>query len=87
MKAFFRQRAEVQRASGATAAAIEDVITALNSQPMEIGSVRIRSGTGAPVGKIVGNVGDLYLRTDGGASTVLYVKETGTNTSTGWVGK
>lgn len=44
----------------------------------------IASGTGAPA--IAAPVGSLYLRTDGGAATSLYVKETGTST-TGWVAK
>jgi len=29
----------------------------------------------------------LYARTDGGANTTLYVKESGDNTDTGWVAK
>jgi hypothetical protein len=41
-------------------------------------------GSGAP--GIAGAVGAIYLRTDGGAGTTLYVKESGTGTS-GWVAK
>ncbi len=52
-----------------------------------IGSATIRSGAGSPEGVVTGNVGDLYLRTDGGAGTTLYVKENGNSTNTGWVGK
>lgn len=44
------------------------------------------SGTGSPEGKIIGPIGSLYSRTDGGALTSFYVKETGTG-NTGWVGK
>jgi len=44
----------------------------------------ILSGAGAPA--VVANVGSLYLRSDGGAGTTLYVKESGTGT-TGWVAK
>jgi hypothetical protein len=40
-------------------------------------------GTGSPESVVTANVGSLYLRTDGGASTTLYVKETGTS-NTGW---
>lgn len=41
-------------------------------------------GTGAPA--VAAAVGSIYLRLDGGASTTLYVKESGTGT-TGWVAK
>jgi len=44
----------------------------------------IYSGTGAP--NIAAAVGSLYLRTDGGSGTTLYVKESGTGIS-GWVAK
>jgi hypothetical protein len=43
-------------------------------------------GTGSPEAAIVAPVGSLYQRTDGGAVTTLYVKESGTG-NTGWVGK
>lgn len=48
---------------------------------------RIRSGEGTPEGAIAAPVGTLYLRTDGGTGTTLYVKETGGSTSTGWTAK
>lgn len=47
----------------------------------------VRVGTGAPGGVVVGSVGDLWLRTDGGAGSTLYVKESGTDTTAGWVAK
>lgn len=46
----------------------------------------IRSGSGSPEGVVTANVGSLFLRTDGGAGTTLYVKESGTG-NTGWVAK
>lgn len=46
----------------------------------------IRAGTGSPEGAITAPVGSINLRTDGGAGTVLYVKESGTG-NTGWVAK
>lgn len=49
--------------------------------------VRILAGTGSPESAVIGRVGDLYLRKDGGAGTTLYVKESGDATNTGWVGK
>lgn len=47
---------------------------------------RLLSGSGTPEGNVTASVGYLYLRTDGGASTTLYVKESGTG-NTGWVAK
>ena len=44
------------------------------------------SGTGTPEASVTAPVGSLYTRTDGGASTTLYVKESGTG-NTGWVAK
>ncbi len=44
------------------------------------------SGSGSPEGAITAPVGSLYSRTNGGASTSLYVKESGTG-NTGWVAK
>ncbi len=46
----------------------------------------IMSGTGTPEGAVAAPIGSLFLRTDGGAGTSLYVKESGTG-NTGWVGK
>ena len=47
----------------------------------------ILSGAGTPEGAVVGNIGQLFVRTDGGANTTLYVKESGLSTNTGWVAK
>jgi hypothetical protein len=49
-------------------------------------AVFITSGTGSPESVVTAPVGSLYTRTDGGAGTTLYVKESGTG-STGWVAK
>jgi hypothetical protein len=43
-------------------------------------------GAGSPEGVVTGAVGSVYHRTDGGANTSLYVKESGTG-NTGWVAK
>ena len=48
---------------------------------------QISSGNGSPEGIVVGNVGDLYLRQDGGANTVLYIKESGAGVRVGWIAK
>lgn len=50
------------------------------------GSTRWYKGTGSPEGVVTASVGSLYSRTDGGASTTLYVKESGAG-NTGWVAK
>lgn len=47
-------------------------------------NVRFR-GTGAPT--FYGNPGSIYYRTDGGAGTCLYVKESAATSNGGWVGK
>jgi len=44
------------------------------------------TGAGSPESVITAVVGSLYLRTNGGANTTLYVKESGTG-NTGWVAK
>jgi len=44
------------------------------------------SGNGSPESVVTAPVGSIYTRTDGGASTTLYVKESGTG-NTGWIAK
>jgi hypothetical protein len=44
----------------------------------------IDTGSGSPEGAKSGSVCDVYLRTDGAAGTIIYVKESGTATTTGW---
>jgi len=43
-------------------------------------------GAGSPEGSVIGNIGTMYQRTDGGANTTLYIKESGSG-NTGWVAK
>jgi hypothetical protein len=45
-----------------------------------------RFGSGSPEGVVTAPVGAFYSRTDGGAGTSLYVKESGTG-NTGWIAK
>jgi hypothetical protein len=56
---------------------------------LELGTANlgISRGTGSPEGVVTALVGSLYLRTDGGAATTLYVKESSPTPSTGWVAK
>lgn len=49
-------------------------------------SVTWSSGSGSPEGVVTASVGSLYTRTDGGAGTTLYVKESGSGNS-GWAAK
>lgn len=47
---------------------------------------QVLTGTGSPETVVTAPVGSLFLRSDGGAGTTIYVKESGTG-NTGWVGK
>lgn len=51
-----------------------------------LADIGILFGPGSPESVVTAAVGTLYRRTDGGAGTTLYVKESGTG-NTGWVGK
>lgn len=44
------------------------------------------SGSGSPEGVVTAAKGSFFTRTDGGANTTLYVKESGSG-NTGWVAK
>jgi len=46
--------------------------------------VRIFHGFGSPETNVVGGVGSIYLRKDGGANTSIYIKESGGGTASGW---
>lgn len=49
-------------------------------------TVRLIAGSGSPEGAVTAKIGSIYMRTDGGAVTSLYVKESGTG-NTGWAAK
>lgn len=51
-----------------------------------VGGPTWSSGSGTPEGAVTAPVGSLFSRTDGGAATTLYVKESGSG-NTGWVAK
>jgi hypothetical protein len=55
--------------------------------PVYINGCHYKSGTGSPNGSAVGSPCDVYANKSGGAGTTLYVKESGSTTNTGWVGK
>lgn len=50
------------------------------------GGVKIAAGTGTPEGAVSAPVGSTFSRTDGGAGTSFYVKESGAG-NTGWIAK
>jgi hypothetical protein len=50
------------------------------------GGPRIISGAGTPEAVVTAPIGSLFLRSDGGAGTTLYVKESGAG-NTGWIAK
>jgi hypothetical protein len=56
---------------------------------LELGEANlgISRGTGSPEGVVTALVGSLYLRTDGGLLSTLYVKESSPTPNTGWVAK
>lgn len=63
-------------------------LRALATQGIEMGSGGPfwRAGADTPEGAVTAPVGSLWTRTNGGASTTLYVKESGTG-NTGWIAK
>jgi hypothetical protein len=50
------------------------------------GGIMVAHGSGTPEGALTAPVGSTFHRSDGGAGTSYYVKESGTG-NTGWVGK
>lgn len=44
-------------------------------------------GSGSPNGAVIASPPALYFNRAGGAGVTIYVKESGMNTNTGWVGK
>lgn len=76
--------------SGGTTTTLKDLScdSVTSSSFVKIGSsgVGIWSGSGSPEGVTTAPVGSMYLRSDGGAGTSLYVKQSGTG-NTGWAAK
>lgn len=82
---------EARDDSGASLGTVLSVLRSSRSvtlfAPVKLASAsgsQLRSGSGSPEGVATAPVASVYLRTDGGANTSLYVKETGTG-NTGWV--
>jgi hypothetical protein len=73
--------------SGNVKALVGDVVISTANKGIKFNAGPFWSvGSGTPEGSVTASVGSLYTRTDGGASTTLYVKESGTG-NTGWVAK
>lgn len=60
----------------------EDLLAAVN----DLGQLEF-IGTGSPNGAVTASPPARYWNRSGGAGTTLYVKESGVNTNTGWIGK
>jgi hypothetical protein len=71
---------------------IDGILTDLKELTKRVGRLevgpgpRVLVGTNTPEGAITAPIGTLFLRTNGGANTTLYVKESGTG-NTGWIAK
>lgn len=48
---------------------------------------RFKFGSGAPEGIVTANLGCIYQRTDGAASTSIYIKTADDGAATGWTAK
>lgn len=79
-------RAEFQ-SGGDVKISTGNVVIGGSGKGLDFGSsVFWRTGANSPEGVVTAAVGSLYTRTNGGANTTLYVKESGTG-NTGWVAK
>ena len=66
---------------------LDDTLVVLKTVRLVGNDLAVYAGTDSPEGVVTEHVGSLYLRTNGGASTTLYVKESGDGTNTGWIAK
>jgi photosystem II stability/assembly factor-like uncharacterized protein len=68
-----------------TSRSVADIAAQRNFEQVEVFiSTYLIVGAGDPEGEVAGEIGALYLRTDGGAATTLYVKEADGGLDTGW---
>lgn len=72
--------------SAAASGANTDITSLASGVAIASGGPKILSGTGTPEGAVTAGVGSIFLRSDGGAVTSIYVKESGSG-NTGWVAK
>jgi hypothetical protein len=76
----------VSHVTGGNTVGLDDYLDNPTPSTVTVNGSKWAAGTGTPEGTVAGNVGDIYTRTDGGAGTTLYIKESGTG-NTGWVAK
>lgn len=76
----------VRFGADADAAIIESTDASLLLGGIDTTPVMVKVGTGTPEAVVTAVVGSMFLRTDGGAGTTLYIKESGTG-NTGWAPK
>ena len=66
---------------------LQDMLEIAKASHVKGTGVETIVGSGSPEGVYTAKVGTTFRRTDGGASTSFYVKESGDDTNTGWVAK
>lgn len=62
-------------------------ITVEDQAFIDLLQARIRFGSDSPIDSVVADIGSIYLRNDGGTNTTLYVKESDSGLSSGWIAK
>ncbi len=68
---------------------LANTFTAVQTFPaggIVLGTVKVLSGANTPEGAVTASIGSLFLRTNGSASTTLYIKTAGVG-NTGWTAK
>lgn len=66
--------------------ALERIELFLN-EAVPVLEANVRRGAGSPEGVVTGNVGNIWLQSDGGIGTTIWIKEVGNGTNTGWDSK
>lgn len=66
---------------------LDDVNRELKKVQKSLSDLPVFMGYGSPENVVVAKVGSLYLNLDGGANTTLWVKESGSLVSSGWIAK
>ncbi|PUZ25012.1 hypothetical protein DCC81_11910 [Chitinophaga parva] len=73
-------------ATGSAGGETETPVITLTPGTIQLGSVKIITGSGSPQSVVSAPVGSIFLRTDGGSTSTLYIKESGSG-NTGWIAK
>jgi len=86
MKPAWAQTLDTSRVDLAVADTAPTNINAPGPIGVQWTAAKVYAGSGSPENAVAANVGSLYLRTDGGTGSTLYIKESGDG-KTGWVAK